>query len=73
MQRRNFLKSAGSGLAAGAAMAPALTRAQQAALPEVKWRCASSFPKNLDTVYGAAETIAKRVAAATGGRFQIQV
>jgi len=54
MQRRKFLKDAGAGLAAGAAMIPTLSRAQQAALPEVKWRLASSFPKSLDTIYGAA-------------------
>jgi TRAP-type mannitol/chloroaromatic compound transport system substrate-binding protein len=73
MQRRKFLKSAGAGMVAGAAMVPTLSRAQAAALPEVKWRLASSFPKSLDTIYGAAETMAKRVAAATGGKFQIQV
>jgi hypothetical protein len=40
----------------------------------VKWRCASSFPKSLDTIYGAAEFLSgKRVAAATDGKFQIQV
>jgi len=73
MERRKFLKGAGAGLAAGAAMMPTLSRAQAAALPEVKWRCASSFVKSLDTIYGASENMAKRVAAATGGRFQIQV
>src|SRR5260221_6467908 len=73
MDRRKFLKSAGAGVAAGAAMMPTLSNAQAAALPEVKWRLASSFPKSLDTIYGAAETISKRVAAATGGKFQIQV
>ncbi len=73
MERRKFLKSAGVGLAAGAAAMPTLSRAQQAALPEVKWRLASSFPKSLDTIYGAAEIMAKRVAACTGGKFQIQV
>ena len=73
MQRRNFLKGAGAGLAAGAVAMPTLTRAQQAALPEIKWRCASSFPKSLDTIYGAAEVMSKRIASATGGKFQIQV
>ena len=73
MERRKFLKSGAAGLAAGAAMMPTLSKAQAAALPEVKWRLASSFPKSLDTIYGAAETMSKRVAAATGGKFQIQV
>jgi TRAP-type mannitol/chloroaromatic compound transport system substrate-binding protein len=73
MQRRKFLKAASAGLAAGAVTMPTLSRAQQAALPDVKWRLASSFPKSLDTIYGAAEVMAKRVAACTGGKFQIQV
>jgi TRAP-type mannitol/chloroaromatic compound transport system substrate-binding protein len=73
MQRRKFLAKAGAGLAAGAAAIPTLTAAQAAAVPTVKWRLASSFPKSLDTIYGAADVISKRVAAATGGKFQIQV
>lgn len=70
MERRRFLKQAGAGIAAGAALTPT---ARAAELPALKWRCASAFPKSLDTVYGGAETIARRVAEATGGRFQIQV
>ena len=69
MERRSFLKKAGAGLAAGAVAAPAIAQGTQ---PEVKWRMASSFPKSLDTLYGGAEVIAKRVAAATNGKFQIQ-
>ncbi len=69
MERRSFLKKAGVGLAAGAVAMPAI--AQSA--PTVKWRLASSFPKSLDTIYGAAEVVAKRVSDATGGKFQIQV
>ena len=73
MQRRKFLSTAGAGLAAGAAAIPTLSSAQTATLPTIKWRLASSFPKSLDTIFGAAEVISKRVAAATGGKFQIQV
>jgi TRAP-type mannitol/chloroaromatic compound transport system substrate-binding protein len=69
MERRSFLKKAGVGLAAGAVAMPAI--AQNA--PVIKWRLASSFPKSLDTIYGAAEHMAKRVSDATGGKFQIQV
>ena len=71
MQRRKFLKSAGLGLAGAAATALSTTAMAQA--PEIKWRLASSFPKSLDTIFGAAEGMAKRVAEATGGKFQIQV
>ena len=69
MERRSFLKKASIGLAAGAVAMPAI--AQNA--PTIKWRLASSFPKSLDTIYGAAEVMAKRVSEATGGKFQIQV
>jgi TRAP-type mannitol/chloroaromatic compound transport system substrate-binding protein len=54
-------------LAAGSA--PAFAQSS----PTIKWRCASSFPKSLDTIYGAAETAAKMVSDITGGKFQIQV
>jgi TRAP-type mannitol/chloroaromatic compound transport system substrate-binding protein len=70
MERRSFLKKAGVGLAAGAVAAPAIGQGTQ---PEVKWRLASSFPKSLDTIFGGSETISKRVAACTNGKFQIQV
>ena len=73
MQRRNFLSSAGAGLAAGVAATPLLSHAQTAALPTIKWRMTSSFPKSLDTLYGGAETVAKRVSSATGGKFTIQI
>jgi TRAP-type mannitol/chloroaromatic compound transport system substrate-binding protein len=69
MQRRSFLKKAGVGLAAGAVAAPVIGQGTQ---PEVKWRMASSFPKSLDTLFGAADVISKRCAAATNGKFKIQ-
>ncbi|PGH53522.1 ABC transporter substrate-binding protein [Azospirillum palustre] len=69
MKRRAFLTSAGVGVAASTLAAPAI--AQSA--PEIKWRCASSFPKSLDTIYGGAEFVAKRVAELTDGKFQIRV
>jgi TRAP-type mannitol/chloroaromatic compound transport system substrate-binding protein len=71
MQRRDFLKGAGAGLATGASMAgDAATAATDN--PVIKWRLASSFPKSLDTIFGASEAVAQRVAQATGGKFQIQ-
>ncbi|OGA32416.1 MAG: ABC transporter substrate-binding protein [Betaproteobacteria bacterium RIFCSPLOWO2_12_FULL_64_23] len=75
MQRRSFLKKAGLGLAAGAVAAPAIVNAQAPAtgLPTVSWRMAGSWPKSLDTLYGGMEHISKRVAAATGGKFNIKV
>ncbi len=69
MERRSFLKQAGAGLAAGAVAAPALADD----LPTIKWRLASGFPKTVDAIFGAAETVSKHVAAATGGKFQISL
>ncbi|MFM8608241.1 MAG: TRAP transporter substrate-binding protein [Hyphomicrobiales bacterium] len=69
MKRRDFVKAAGLGLAGATLAKPAL--AQSA--PEIKWRLTSSFPKSLDTIYGAAETLAKSVAEVTDNKFQIQV
>ena len=60
MQRREFLQTAGAGLAAAAVATPALAQS----MPETKWRLTSSFPKSLDTIYGAAEVFAKAVAEA---------
>jgi len=71
MNRRKFLKTAGVSVAASALAAPAI--AQQANAGEIRWRLASSFPKSLDTIYGAAEYMAKKVSDATGGKFQIRV
>ena len=69
MERRRFLKVAGAGAAAGAIASPAIAQS----MPEVKWRVTSSFPKSLDTIYGASEVLAKAVSEATDGKFQIQV
>ena len=69
MQRRSFIKKAAVGAAAGAVAVPALAQA----LPTINWRLASSFPKSLDTIYGAAETFSKRVTSLTGGKFNIRV
>jgi TRAP-type mannitol/chloroaromatic compound transport system substrate-binding protein len=73
MDRRTFITKAGivtGGAAASATLAaPAIAQSQ----PEIKWRLTSSFPKSLDTIYGAAELMADNVAAATDGKFQIQV
>ncbi|MFL6933727.1 MAG: TRAP transporter substrate-binding protein, partial [Xanthobacteraceae bacterium] len=68
MKRREFLKSAGIGLTASAVAAPAIAQST----PEIKWRLTSSFPKSLDTLWGAAETFAKYVGESTDNKFQVQ-
>src|SRR5215207_3668655 len=70
MDRRGFI-AGGTAAVAGTATLAAPALAQGA--PEVRWRCASSFPRTLDTIYGAAEHTARRVAAMTDGKFQIRV
>ena len=69
MKRREFIKTAGLGAAGAAIAAPAIAQSS----PEIKWRLTSSFPKSLDTIYGASEVFAKAVAEATDNKFQIQV
>jgi TRAP-type mannitol/chloroaromatic compound transport system substrate-binding protein len=71
MQRRDFIKGAAGASLAGLSAAPSLALA--ADTPVINWRLASSFPKSLDTIYGAAEILSKRVAALTNGKFQIRV
>ena len=72
MKRRDFIRTAGLGAAAGATLVAAQARAQTSG-PTVNWRMAASWPKSLDTLYGGAELVGKRVAAATGGKFNIKV
>ena len=80
--RRTFLSHAASG-AAGAGLlaacgadtdsgdtlegAPAVQTAER-----IRWRCASSFPRGLDAIYGSAERIGELTSALTGGRFEIR-
>ena len=67
MERRSFVHGAGLAGVLAAGVAPALVHAQAS----IRWRLASSFPKSLDTLFGAAEVFAKKVSDMTGGKFQI--
>src|SRR3982074_1342702 len=69
MKRREFLKTAGAGLAASTAVAaPAIAQS----MPELKWRCTTSWPKPLDVPHSASETFAKAGAGAHDNKFQVQ-
>src|SRR5947207_869976 len=68
MKRRSFLKRAAAGLAVGSVAAPAIAQSS----PTVQWRMATSWPKSLDTLFGGAELVSKRVAEITDGKFQIR-
>jgi len=68
MQRRSFLKKAAAGVAAGAVAAPAIAQSN----PTIQWRLAASWPKSLDTLFGGADLVARRVGELTDGKFQIR-
>jgi TRAP-type mannitol/chloroaromatic compound transport system substrate-binding protein len=68
MDRRSLIKNAGIAGVLAAGIAPAV-HAQAA----IRWRLASSFPKSLDTIYGAAEVFSKAVKDMSGGKFEISV
>ncbi|MEB3321860.1 MAG: TRAP transporter substrate-binding protein [Synechococcaceae cyanobacterium] len=76
MQRRRLLGAAGVATTAGLLASCRIRRidrdAPTAALPLVRWRMATSWPHSLDTIYGGAETISRRVRELSGGRFRIQ-
>jgi TRAP-type mannitol/chloroaromatic compound transport system substrate-binding protein len=69
MERRSFVRSAGIAGVLAAGAAPAIVHAQA----NVRWRVASSFPKSLDTIFGAAEVFAKKLGEMSGGKFQVSV
>ena len=76
MKRRDFLKHAVTGTAGVAAGVTAVAgcgggepaTADGPAVvttKKVRWRMASSFPRGLDTIYGAAEVLAETRSAST--------
>jgi TRAP-type mannitol/chloroaromatic compound transport system substrate-binding protein len=68
MKRRKFLTAIGAGAAAAAIAKPAIAQS----MPTLKWRLTASWPKALDTLFGACTLISKYVSEATDGKFQIQ-
>lgn len=67
MRKRQFLRAGIAAATAAGVSAPALAQVS----PNIRWRLASSFPKSLDTIYGGAEVLSRRLAAITGDKFQI--
>jgi TRAP-type mannitol/chloroaromatic compound transport system substrate-binding protein len=63
-----MIKNAGLAGVLAAGIAPAVH-----AQATIRWRLASSFPKSLDTIFGAAETFSKAVRTMSGGKFEISV
>jgi len=85
MKRRDFLRKAvtgTAGAAAGVAAVAGCGGGEQALSegapavhtnPKVKWTLVSSFPRGLDTIFGASLVLAEKVAAMTNGNFTIDV
>ncbi len=68
MKRREFLRVASLSAAGSALAAPALAQGTGA----VKWTLTSSFPTNLETLYGGARIFADAAREASDGRIDIE-
>lgn len=67
--RRKFLPAAAvATVAASTLAAPAIAQTD----PVIKWRLTASYPKSLDTLFGAVNTVAKTVSDLTDGKFELQ-
>ena len=85
MKRRDFLRKAAGSTAVVATGAGALTGCggeesspgvsapSVITNPKVRWTLVSSFPRGLDTIFGASLVLAENVAAMTDGNFTIDV
>ena len=75
MKRRDFIGLAAAATTAGvigcSAQDVANESAADAALPEISWEMATSWPLSLDTIFGGAEVFAKIVSDLTAGKFKI--
>ena len=76
--RRDFLQRSliGTAALAGSAVGCAKPEGGVPAVhtqKSVSWRLASSFPRGLDTIFGAAEVLAERLEAMSDGKFRIRV
>ena len=68
MDRRSIIRNTGMAGIIALGGAPAVH-----AQATVRWRLASSFPKSLETIYGAAEVFAHQVRQLSCGKFDISV
>lgn len=80
MERRNFLKKSALAVTAGSLVTGCSSESTGSSgapsiitQPNLRWRLISSFPRSLDTIFGAAEVFSQRVQALTDGRFDIRV
>ena len=80
MKRRKFIgrsavAAVGGGLVAGCSNEATSSSGAPAVITQrnIRWRLISSFPRSLDTIFGAADVFAQRVRAITEGKFDIRV
>jgi TRAP-type mannitol/chloroaromatic compound transport system substrate-binding protein len=76
MKRRELILGSAATIAASTGIGGCIrirraTSGSTNALPSVRWRMATSWPKSLDTIFGGADTLCQRVLAMTDGRFEI--
>ena len=69
VNRRKFLTTAAAGTAGAGIAAPAIAQTK----PAIDWRLVSSFPKSLDTIFGASDTFAKSLLEMSDGNFRVRV
>lgn len=76
MKRRRFIRNTAIGTTTAIALSACAKTAttptsQTNAQPSVRWRMATSWPKSLETIFGGADRVCKRVKEMTNGRFTI--
>lgn len=75
MRRRDFVKQTTMAVTAGGLLSACGTRSGGGpaiqSTQNVTWRLASSFPRSLDTIWGASEVLSDTLATLTGGRFRV--
>lgn len=74
MKRRSFISNATLGATTAGVLSACGSQPQQVtdgALPTLRWKMQTSWPKSLDTIFGGAQTVCDRVKAMTGGKFTI--
>lgn len=67
MERRAFLKAGAAGLAASSLARPALAQGR------MRWKMVTAWPKNLPGPGVAAQTLADRITALSGGRIEVKL
>jgi len=79
VKRRKFIRNVSAGIAGSAVLAGCGESGADGSTPgvqtspRIQWRLASSFSQSLDTIFGAADVLANRVAELTDDRFTIRV